>query len=380
GIQKAIRPKNIFWRKFLTFGAVLGFDFISLNVPLGTGWLHEEYHRAVLTRREMNSFNDINTFPIGKSIVYVRKVKDEDLIKLSDQYTPDFIRLQSAGIEAQYQQVQQLQKNNFFYNQSLPNIPLYWLITLNSALYVLNSSSPDEFDATLEEANKLEATDISKRDFTGPDFTAWVNSLYFPDRPYADRGPHPSGLGINRYIKPSALSDEEIQYLRKQGVLQFLNLLSPHLFGIAKIKVKSSPKGDHYGNFAVRHLLTSFGSDLSFDVFYQTPRNNLFFSLHNYRNLNAAFFGLEGALIDKPLFDRSLLFSGKAMVWSQPKDQSFASKEGAFGGLLSVRGAYPFGRWAPFVEVEGKTKGWVMGNVFLDENISLRGGLALRIK
>ncbi|MFN4081969.1 MAG: hypothetical protein ACK4NS_13805, partial [Saprospiraceae bacterium] len=25
GIQKAIRPKNIFWRKFLTFGAVLGF-------------------------------------------------------------------------------------------------------------------------------------------------------------------------------------------------------------------------------------------------------------------------------------------------------------------------------------------------------------------
>ncbi|NJL76755.1 MAG: hypothetical protein HC892_18765 [Saprospiraceae bacterium] len=202
----------------------------------GYGWLHEEYHRAVMTRREINSFNDMNTFPFGDVSISVRKVEDKDLIHLSNNHKSDFIRLQTAGLEAQYHQIQTLQKNNFYYTQDLPHIPLYWLSTMTNIVYVNQSGSADYFDKLIDEANETEATDVSKRDFTGPDFTAWANALFNPQKPYEDRGVHPSGVGVNRYIKPSELSVEELNYLQKQGNLQWLNLISPHLFGFPKIK------------------------------------------------------------------------------------------------------------------------------------------------
>jgi hypothetical protein len=380
GINRGVRLKNEFFRKLLGSALVLGFDLISLYAPFGMGWLHEEYHRAVLTRREINSFNDMNTFPFGQATVSVRKIDDEDLIRLSDQHTFDFIRLQSAGLEAQYHQIQSLQKNNFYYNQALPHIPLYWLSTLNAITYVIQSASAEDFDPLIDEANEKEGADISKRDFTGPDFTAWVSALFNPDRPYKERGIHPSGVGINRYIKPSELSTDELAYLKRQGNLQWINLLSPHLFGFPKIKLKSTAQGDHYGNIAIRHLLTSFGNDICLDLFYQTPKNNYFFSLHNFNNLNASFFGLEGAVIDRPFYFNKIMVSGRGMVWTQPRNQSFTTSDASLGGLLSIRSAFVLGAWWPYFEIEAKTKGWVMGNVFLEENISFRGGLSLRFR
>ncbi len=356
GIKKLVKPKNKFLKILLQNGVLLSFDFFSFYTPLGMGWLHEEYHRAVLTRREINSFNDMNTFPFGKAAVYVRNIKDEDLIRLNNHHISDFIRLQSAGLEAQYHQIQTLQKQNFYYNQDLPHNPLYWISTLNNIFYLYDSGNGEYFDNLIDEANQKEF-EVSKRDFTGPDFTAWSFALFNAERPYEDRGIHPSGVGINRYIKPSDLSQEELKYLQKQGNLQWLNLLSPHLFGFPKIKLKSNEKGDYFGSFAVRHILTSFGNDISLDVFYQSPKNNLFFSIHNYNNLNASFWGVEAAIIDKKLLQDKLLLSGKSMIWTQPKNQSFTVNESSFGGLLNFRGSYSFGKWFPYLELEGKTKG-----------------------
>jgi hypothetical protein len=380
GIEKLVKMKDPVVRIILANTLIAGFDYFSSFIPFGLGWLHEEYHRAVMTKRGINSFNDINTFPIGSSSVAVSRIKDEELVRLYNEHRTDFIRLQTAGIEAQYYQTQILQKNNFYYNQRLQHIPLYWLHTINSADYVTNSGDPEAFDKLVDDFIEKEGADISKRDFTGPDFTAWVNALFHPERRYQDRGVHPSGVGINRYIKPSQLSTEERDYLKKQGGLQWLNLLSPHLFGFPKIKIKSNKKGNYYGNFAVRHLLTTFGNDISLDIFYQTPKTNYFFAVHNYNNKNASFLGLEGAIIDKPLLEDKLLLSGRAMVWTQPDNQSFTEKKGSLGGLVNLRGALNLGMWSPYVEIEGKTKGWVMGNVFIEDNVSVIAGLNLRIK
>jgi hypothetical protein len=380
GIKKIVKTKNEFLRILFSNGIAAGFDAFTFYSPLGYGWLHEEYHRAVMTRREINSFNDMNTFPFGQTTVSVRKIKDEDLIRISDNHKSDFIRLQTAGLEGQYHQIQTLQKNNFFYNQDLPHIPLYWLSTMTNIIYVNQSGSAEYFDKLIDEVNQSEGSDISKRDFTGPDFTAWTSALFNPNRPYEDRGIHPSGLGINRYIKPSALNGEELKYLQRQGNLQWLNLLSPHLFGFPKIKLKSTEKGDYFGSFAVRHLLTSFGNDISLDIFYQTPKNNFFIALHNYNNFNSTFFGLEGAIIDKPFLNKKLLVSGRSLIWTQPKNQSFTTNEASLGGMLNIKGSYSLGRWFPYIEVEAKTRGWVMGNVFLEDNISLRFGVNVRIK
>jgi hypothetical protein len=379
GINKLIKTKSEFTDILFRNLAAAGFDLFTFYTPLGIGWLHEEYHRAVMTRREINSFNDMNTFPFGKALVYVRKVTDENLIMLSDNYNNDFRRLMIAGNEGQFHQIQTMQKNNFYLNQDLPNIPLYWMSTMINIIY-LNQSGDDIFNEKIDEANAKEGTDISSRDFTGADFTTWVDALFFPDKPYTDRGLHPSGVGINRYIKPSQLSDEAISYLKKQGNLHWLNILSPHLVGFPKIKLKSTENGNYYGSFAVRHLLTPFGNDINLDIFYQTPKHNFFFAFHNYNNLNSSFFGLEGALIDKKLLDDKLLLSARAMIWTQPKNQSFSTNIASIGAMFSICGSYAIGHWHPYIAIEGKTNGWVMGNVFLEKNISFNMGISLRMQ
>ncbi len=81
GIKRAITIEDRFPRALLVNGAALAFDILSIYIPLGTAWLHEEYYRAVLTRRDINSFNDVNKFPIGRDVVYVSRsrIRDEDL-------------------------------------------------------------------------------------------------------------------------------------------------------------------------------------------------------------------------------------------------------------------------------------------------------------
>lgn len=379
GINRIIKTNSEFTDILFRNLTAAGFDLFTFYTPLGMGWLHEEYHRAVMTRREINSFNDMNTFPFGQALVYVRKVTDENLIMLSDNYNQDFRRLMTAGNEGQFHQIQTLQKNNFYLNQDLPNIPLYWMSTMTNIIY-LNQSGDDIFNEKIDESNEKDGIDINNRDFTGADFTTWVDALFFPDKPYINRGLHPSGVGINRYIKPSQLSNEARSYLQKQGNLHWLNILSPHLVGFPKIKLKSTENGNYYGSFAIRHLLTPFGNDINLDVFYQTPKNNLFFALHNYNNLNSSFFGLEGAIIDKPFFSNRLLLSGRSMLWTQPKNQSFFTNKAGLGAMLCIRGSYAMGHWFPYLEIEGKTDGWVMGNVFLEKNITLNMGISLRMK
>ncbi|MBC7916115.1 MAG: hypothetical protein H7Y07_18580, partial [Pyrinomonadaceae bacterium] len=112
-------------------------DFVLMYSPLGGGWLHEEYHRSVMTLGQVNSFDDMNKFPIGATTVSVSHVADADLVRFKASDPKAFIRMHVAGIEGEYLMVDKLQKNNFFYNQSLPFESQYLLTTLNSALYVL---------------------------------------------------------------------------------------------------------------------------------------------------------------------------------------------------------------------------------------------------
>ncbi|MCA6408451.1 MAG: hypothetical protein IM575_04940, partial [Cytophagales bacterium] len=150
GIKSLITKKSKFKTHLYRNLAALGFDIFSAYIPFGNGWLHEEYHRAVMTRRGVNSFNQVNTFPFGNAFVSVNSVRDEDLILLSDKYNNDFRRLQVAGMEGEYVQIRTLQRNNFFYNQGLPHIPLFWLSTLNSISYLSDLSV---YDKSIDQAN-----------------------------------------------------------------------------------------------------------------------------------------------------------------------------------------------------------------------------------
>ncbi len=94
-------------------------EIAMMYMPLGRGWLHEEFHRAVLTKHYTNSFDDMNIFPIMAETVSVNNVSDENLIRFKAENNSDFIRLHVAGIEGEYVLIDLLQKQTFFYNQKL---------------------------------------------------------------------------------------------------------------------------------------------------------------------------------------------------------------------------------------------------------------------
>jgi hypothetical protein len=254
----------------------------------------------------------------------------------------------------------------------------YLLTTLNSILYVQDCADPAFADTTTNQMNRKE-TDISKRDFTGLDFLGWTYDLFYPDEPYQNRGVHPLGNGINRYIKTTDLTSDQLSYLKRQGFLQWMNLLSPMLFFNKPFHTSSG----YAFNFAVRHLLTSFGNDISFNLFLQKNRRNLVFIFHNYNNYNNYYPAIEVEWFEHPVsFNRNnFLISPRVIAGIQPKDGSFFSKQCEFLGYAGCRIDWITKTLIkPYFEIEAKTNGWIAGNAYLKANASFSLGISARFQ
>jgi hypothetical protein len=356
---------------------VEGFDLLAMNAPGFSGWTHEEYHRAVMTRNQVNSFDDMNKFPIGSETVSVSHVSDEALIRFKRERPSDFTRMHVAGIEGEYLLVEKLQRNNFYYHQNLLHEFTCLFSTLNSIMYVQMCAIPDQADPMTDGFNTNEKT-ISGRDFTGLDFTGWAYDLFKPGEPYTERGIHPLGNSIDRYIKTTDLTSQELSYLKKQGYLQWLNCLSPMLFGFRTIRLS---KNGLYGNMAIRNFLTSFGNDISCNIYLKNHDYNFFAAYHHAQNYEHAFPAIELQLIDyeKNLGTSTLLLSPRVMMGLQPLDQDFDTSSGSFLGLAECKlELITKGFIHPYIEVSAKTKGWVAGNEFLNANLSGRIGIVSR--
>ncbi len=374
--------------KRLLFGlALCGADAVTFWCPGFLGWEHEEYHRAVMSRFQVNSYNGMNDFPVGSELVSVTGVRDEDLARFKRESPADFIRMHVSGSEGEYALVERLRRNNFFYDQRLINVGLYYLAMFNSIAYVKMCGMPWLADAETDEANSTEKT-IDSRDFTGMDFLGWTYDLFRPDEPYAHRGIHPSGIGINRYIKTTDLTQEQLRYLKKQGNLQLLNLISPDIigsnrFGLNLDKISLSRSG-LFGTLALHHYLTSFGNDISCTVFLRDKIKKVILGIHSFQNYCRSFPAIEVQMLDfeRPVFSRALFISPRIMLGIQPYNQGFMTSRCAFLGLAECRFELATSLKAifnPFVEFSAKSKGWVAGNEFLDKNFSLRCGIASRL-
>lgn len=377
GFKKALRFKSKFWSTFSQRMVISLFDVVSMQMPLAFSWLHEEYHRGVMTQYNINSFNEVLLFQFGASSIAVSHEKDEELAMLCDDHHPDFVRLNSAGHEAVVDLNRELQRNQFFYHQNLDNEVLYWMTAFQNFSYILTCAGGGG-DKAMQERNAVEVN-IEDRDFTGMDMNAWVDALWSPEKAYAERGIHPSGNGIDRYIMTADLPEECVQYLYKQAWLDLINLASPMSFGFTRFRLANAENGAYYGNFALRHYLTSFGDDISLDLYLQAPWGNLYTTLHSYNNYDHHFGGLEVGLVDFPLLDNRLLLGGTLMGWVQPKDHLFRTSEGAFGGLVKARASYSTRYVAPYLEVGWKSNGWVAGNVNLNDGFFMKAGLRWQI-
>lgn len=366
-------------KRFYLSAALLSDALLYLPMPLTSGWLHEEYHRSVLTKHGGSSYNEMNSFPIGKSLISVMHASDEDLIRLKSESPQDMTRLAAAGIEGEALLANKINREAFFYNKkSISFLPL--MATLNSCIYVMMSSSRN-VDKMIDEELMNEGSNISKRDILGIDFLSYTYDLFRPYESYVDRGIHPSGIGVNRYIKKAQLSNEELKYLKTQGFLQFINFLNPISFQFNSFDINFLDNdSDVRANLYLNHWLTSFGYDISATALLHFGKDNYTITFHNYANRYKWFPGIEletyKYLIGEQKIRNPFPVSARLMAWLQPYNELFFSKEAHIGGLFELKSYFPINKYlSSYFSIVAKTKGWVAGNVYQESNISCSFGL-----
>lgn len=376
-IQRAFKSHTV-----LADVALVLFDTFGGMLPAADGWLHEEFHRSVLGSRGVNSFDDIYKLNLAADAVSVSHVSDADLVRMKAEHPADYVRAAAAGIEGENQLIEQLEKNRFYGDSRANNVPLYWLTKLNSTFYVWSGVS-SETDSLTDQMNLSDGANVAKRDWVGHDFTGWVHDLFRPTEAYQARGVHPSGVGINRYIRAKDLTREEHDFLAREGHLQLLNFLDPNLLGFDGVTLRNPWSGaDVRVNASAGHYLTSFGHTIDANIFLNEGATNLFVVLHRYTNGARSLPGMEVQLIETPVSvgGRELDVSPRVALWLQPRDQAFRTTSAQPGGLLAIRVRQASAaRVGAFVELEGKTQGWVAGNVHLDRNVSVRIGASVRL-
>ncbi|HEY0977671.1 MAG TPA: hypothetical protein VGE21_09385 [Flavobacteriales bacterium] len=339
----------------------------------GPAWMHEEFHRSGTTLRGIPTFNETYyRFGGGIPSASVSHVADADMVRFKQEAPNELVRSFAAGIEAQYALLRNMQQDDLFQRTHYPNVAMNILITKQAVGYVRQFRAAD-YDRSIDTMNHY-GNDMAERDYVGWDFTAWVYDLHRPEEGYAERGVHPNGNGIDRAIKRSRLTAEEDAYLVRMGDLQYLNFLSPNMIGVHGFRIGAGTRF----NFAVRHILTSFGYDLGGDLLLDRKGRHWMLGIHTYHNHARSFGGVE--LMRKGLRMGAAEVDLRGMLWMQPERGGFYDRQGKAGGLLTVRAAFPLGGpFKAYAEAEGKSAGWVMANPYLDTNLSIRAGLALDI-
>ncbi len=355
---------------------VAAVDLVTVELPPFLAWQHEEWHRAAMGRRGIDSFDDIYKFRLFAETVSVSHVRDADLIALKREHPAEQVRLSAAGIEGNQELVASIERVSFFEGTRGVHEIILPLLVAQNFLY-MNTCATSEGDALTDQINVAEGADVPRRDFTGLDCTGWVYDLFTPDEPYADRGIHPSGVGIDRYRKLSHLPREARSYLSRQRWFSLANVLDPRLFGVRRFSRAGAAGGPPlFVNAAVRHLPTSFGYAFRGDVYLMRGDAKLLASVYAYGAGDRLSPGLDASLLRWPL-PHALFLSARTALWLQPEGQRYHSGGISPGGLAGLRlGLRAGARVEPWIEIEGKSPGWVPGNVYLDANLSVRTGLS----
>jgi len=341
--------------------------------PLGGGWLHEEYHRAVLATNRVASNHPFTDFKLDLSDGSVRNLYDDALSNFKRNDPHSFIRMLTAGAEGELIAVQRMQENNFFEDANLP-IELTSIIYTASATAYLGDSY-ESIDDTNIPLNEKDGADVLERDFTGHDFSGWIWHLFRPDVPYDSLGIHPSGVGINRYITSDRLTAQEKEYYDRIKQLAGLSFISPMFLGFRKIKIKDGV----YGNFAMQYQANAFGTDLSVRLYFKNLKNKFCFGFHNYSNYENDFYAAEFNWVDFHINNlENVSFTSRIMLGAQPENQDFFTDQSQFFGLLSVNTQYQLREnIGVYLQLQAKTEGWVAGDEYLSGMVRARTGLSL---
>jgi hypothetical protein len=349
----------------------------STYLPFGNTWLHEEYHRAVLSSEGISSYDGIYDFNLDIDNISVYNIVDEALINLKAQHPEDLVRLEAAGYEGQVDIANTFLSDQLHHGTPLVEFPAFYALFANTVyLYLCTTKQADE---ETNEFNEKENT-IDVRDFDGWDYSSWSYDLHRPDEPYIVRGIHPSGVGINRYLLWTDLTADEQEYVRLQIKLSLLNFVRPQLFGVRPLNVEL------FGTRVVmtggmQHYLTPFGYEigLCFDAAGRT--SGLTAALNFFHNDRLVLPEIDVKLLDVPfsISQAAMIWSPRLVLWLQPQGQRFESTGVSAGMLTSQRLGIALNRFfGSYAELELKTTGWVSGVESIEPAIDFRLGGILK--
>ena len=350
-------------------GYVLG------GFPLGGGWLHEEYHRAVLATNRVASRDPFDDFYLELDNGSVSNIYDDALRRFKKNDPHSFNRMLVAGGESELVAVRKFQEDNFYHDSHLPTELSAFLYTASVVSYIYTPY--DQIDSTTVIGNAKDGADVMARDFTGHDYSGWIWHLFKPYVPYDSLGTHPSGVGINRYIGSDRLNDREKRYYDDVKSQVFLNYLSPMLFGFRKIRISENV----YGNFALQFQPTSFGTDRELRLYYASGADKFSAALHQYKNYENHFYALELNWVDAAFPQaKNFSFTSRVMLGTQPDNQEFFTNASQFFGLVSVLANYAVNNTlGAYAQLQAKTAGWVAGDEYLTGMLRLRAGIRLTL-
>ena len=275
------------------------------------------------------------------------------------EHAHDAIRTIAAGMEGEYLLVEKMQRNNFFYEQGLLHEFSYWITSLEAFSYAYMPFVVEENTMSVDGTEQVVSADSLQ----------WAYYLF-----------HPEGKADNdEAIRLSDLTGDEQDFLKTRVMLSLANFVSPMMLGIRSIKLGKD--SGWTGNFAFRHLYTSFGTDTALNVYLKKGFLNMAFSLHNYLNRDQYFPAIEAELIDFPLRAGRLgvYLSPRMLLGLQPRDHRFSSADPAFMGMLGLRADFMAGKHLlPYVDIMAKTGGWIAGNELLRPGASIKLGVSIR--
>lgn len=370
-----ISKKDSKKRKFsnLAFKYALSYGFSKfgseLPIPFGV-WAHEEFHRSTLKVENINAMNGNWIFNRWDGTVY--GISDQELDNLKNKNLNQLLYSYVAGIQYEILSNQKNTLNDFYLTRTFNKNALL----LYNAYYTFNYfkfSTSSFTDSVKIIAPPHESTIASNRDYAGADLTAWAYDMFNPNLPFSSRDSFPNGEGVNRRVGISDLSPEALTYLEKQKKLSLLNFVNPAIFFINRIKINS----DFSFNFFAQYSPTHFGNDIAFYIPLKYKKYDLLIDLHNYNNNVNRSFGLglgifNYSISSKISSDFSLNF------WNQPRD--FFANDNILGGAISAKTNYNISKnTSSFISLNAKSNGWIIGNEYLKNSVSIQFGINFKL-
>ncbi|MBN2807787.1 MAG: hypothetical protein JXR22_14110 [Prolixibacteraceae bacterium] len=363
------------WRKLSNnaFKYALGLGFAKygseLPIPLGV-WAHEEFHRSVLGVNEIASKNGNWLFSRWDGTVY--GVSDAQLDQLKSTNNQQLLYSYVAGVQYEVA-LNELTTLNEFYKKRTQHKNALLLYNAHYVFNYFKFSTSAFSDSVKILAPPHEHSDPAERDFAGADLTAWAFDMFNPSLPFTARDSFPNGEGVNRRVGYSDLSSDAQSFLIKQRKLSLLNFLNPAIFFVNRIKVNNHLSFNFFAQYAPTH----FGNDVALFLPVQFKNYDLLVKLHNYSNQSNSGWGLGLGLHHFQLNEK-IETDLTLNVWNQP--ETFFANKMLTGGSVQLNTSYYFREnLAAYVSITGKTKGWMLGNSYLDSNLSIQVGIQFNI-